>query len=100
LDILLEELKSTTLTPEKVKELEKKVSEILKDESIEKVLYTPILKQLIDKNIKRYDFPTYLKDDSLRIESLKNAYLLEKKIINTKEKGFIDFIKFLFHNLL
>jgi len=96
----LEELKSTTLAPEKIKELEKKVSEILKNESIVKILYTPVLKQLIDKNIKRYNFPAYLKDDSLRIESLKNAYLLEKKIINIKEKGIIDFIKFLFHNLL
>ncbi len=100
LDIALEELKSTTLSPEKITELEKKVVEIIKNEAVMKVLYTPILKQLVDKNIKRYEFPTYLKDDSLRIESLKNAYLLEKKIINVKSKWFSDFIKFLFNNLL
>jgi hypothetical protein len=86
LDIALEELKSTSLSPEKITELEKKVIEIIKNEAVMKVLYTPILKQLVDKNIKRYEFPTYLKDDSLRIESLKNAYLLEKKIINVKSK--------------
>lgn len=98
-DIILEELKVNTLSKEKILELEAKALETFKDESVVKTLYTPILRQLVDKNIKNYSYTKYLKDDSLRIDSLQWSYLLEKKIINTEGKSVSDFIKYLFTNL-
>lgn len=98
-DIILEELKVNTLSKEKIVELEEKALETLKDESIVKTLYTPVLRQLVDKNIKNYSYTRYLKDDSLRIDSLQWVYLLEKKIINSEGKSISNFIKFLFSNL-
>jgi hypothetical protein len=46
-----------------------------------KTLYTPLLKQLVDKNIKNYTLPLKLSDDVLRFDGLKNAYTIEKKSI-------------------
>lgn len=98
-DIILEELKVNTLSKDKILELEWKALDALKDESVVKTLYSPVLRQLVDKNIKNYSYTKYLKDDSLRIDSLQWVYLLEKKIINTKGKSPTDFIKYLFTNL-
>ena len=96
LDILLEELKWNKFSKTKTTELEKKVLDILKDEQIVKILYTPILRQLVDKNIKNYIIPKFIPEKSLRREALSKSYISEKKIINFENKWFIDFFKFLF----
>ncbi|PIE85539.1 hypothetical protein CSA08_01400 [Candidatus Gracilibacteria bacterium] len=99
LDLLLEELKGNILSKDKILELEKKVLEILKEEQIVKVLYTPIINNLVDKNIKNYFLEDYIPNKELRIEALNNSFILEKKIIKVKDKSFLGFLKFLFTSL-
>lgn len=100
LDILLEEAKSTSHHAEKIAELEKKILEILREEQFVKTLYTPIMRNLVDKNIKNYSLKPYLYDDTLRFEWLKSAYVDEKKIINLENKGVVWFFSFLKNTLL
>jgi hypothetical protein len=66
LDIILEDLKTLSLSPDKSRELQLKALEIISQESIVKTLYTPIMKQLVDKNIKNYKLPSFLHDETLR----------------------------------
>lgn len=87
LDILLEETRSSTHHIDKIAELEKKILEILKEEQFVKTLYTPVLRNLVDKNIKNYSLKDYLYDDTLRFEGLKSSYVEEKKIMNLQGKG-------------
>ena len=99
LDILLEELKWNKLSKTKQTELEKKVLDILRNEQIMKVLYTPILSQLVDKNIKNYNIPETLPEKSLRRNALKESYISEKKIISFENKWFSWFFNFLFKKI-
>lgn len=99
LDILLEELKGNNLSIEKRKELEEKVLEILSEENIMEILYTPKLHLLVDKNIRDFSLPAYLPDDSLRSQALLKSYLSEKKSIDFKHKSVGGFFKFLFSSL-
>lgn len=99
LDLLLEELRWNILSKVKIEELEKKVLDILRQEQITKVLYTPIINNLVDKNIKNYSLEKYIPNKELRIEALNNSFILEKKIIKTKDKTFVGFLKFLFTGL-
>lgn len=99
LDILLEELKSNNLSTTKREELEEKILEILEEENILKVYYTPKLHLLADKNIKNFSFPSYLPDSKHRYYSLLSAYLTEKRIIQSDEKWFFWFFSYIFHIL-
>ncbi len=99
LDILLEELKSAYLNKNEVAELQKKVLKILKDEQIVKTLYTPIINNLVDVNIKNYNLNDKLPNKRARIESIYNSYIIEQKFINIKDKSVIWFIKFLFSKI-
>jgi ABC-type transport system substrate-binding protein len=96
LDILLEELKSNNLSVTKREELELKMLDIIWKESIIKVLYTPKIRLLVDKNIKNFSLPDFLPDSRHRYYPLLQSYLSEKRIINSDEKWFFDFIKYLF----
>lgn len=100
LDILLEELKGSALSFEEEEEKKKKVINILQQESVMKTLYTPHLSLLVDKSIKDFSFPKNIKDDSLRIDALKNSYISEKRIIDFEGKSFFGFISYLFSSLL
>jgi hypothetical protein len=99
LDILLEDLKWSYLSKDKIEDREKQVLEILKEEQVVKILYTPIINNLVDKNIKNYTITDYIKDKSLRTQALENAYILENKIVNLKNKWAVWFIKFLINSL-
>ena len=99
LDILLEELKSNNLTTSKSDELKAKMLEILKEENILKVLYTPEIQLLVDKNIKNFSFPNHLPDNKHRYYPILDSYLIEKKIINTEEKWVWLFLKYLYREL-
>lgn len=99
LDILLEELKSNNLSVEKRNELEEKMLDIMKEEHIIKVLYTPNISLLVDKNIKSFSLPGYLPDVKHRSSPLTNSYLSEKRIIQEGSKGFFWFIKYVFGEL-
>ena len=95
LDILLEEGRSNSLSQDKIGELETKILAILKDEQVMKTLYTPIMRNLVDKNIKNYALKEYLFDDALRFQSLESSYVSEKKIINFSSKSLSWFFSFL-----
>ena len=76
LDILLEELKSNNLSVTKREELELKMLDIIWKESIIKVLYTPKISLLVDKNIKNFSLPDFLPDSRHRYYPLLESYLL------------------------
>lgn len=96
LDILLEELKSNNLSTTKREELEEKMLNIIWKESIIKVLYTPKIHFLVDKNIKNFSLPNFLPDARHRYYPLLQSYLSEKRIIKSDEKGFLNFVEYLF----
>ena len=100
LDIILEDLKTLSLSPDKSRELQLKALEMISQESVVKTLYTPIIKQLVDKNIKNYTLPSFLHDEMLRFYWFKSAYTVEKKMIQVWEKSFFWFFYFLWENLL
>ena len=99
LDILLEELKSNNLSPSKKDELKEKMLKIFSEENIIKVLYTPKVQLLADKNIKNFYFPSHLPDSRMRYYPILWTYLEEKKIINTQGKWIWWFIRYLFQEL-
>lgn len=99
LDILLEELKSNNLSTTKRDELEIKILDIMKEENIVKVYYTPKIALLVDKNIKNFTLPEFLPDTKHRYYPLINSYLSEKRIISHEEKSIIGFISYLFSKL-
>jgi len=96
IDILLEELKWKNLSKDKIKELEKKVLDILKQDQIIKVLYTPIITNQVDKNIKNYSLPNAIPNKSTRLQAIYDSYLLEEKFINLENKSLYNFIKYLY----
>jgi ABC-type transport system substrate-binding protein len=99
LDIALEDLKSSNMTQDKIMEWEKKVLNIIKQEAIVKTLYTPIMKQLVDKNIKNFSLTERLTDDTLRFDGLRDAYMLQKRIINYSEKSITGFFVYIWKSL-
>ena len=99
LDILLEELKSNNLSTTKREELENKMLEILEQEHVIKVFYTPKVQLLVDKNIKSFILPEYLPDEKHRYYPLLASYLSEKRIIQSQEKNIIGFLRYLLSNI-
>jgi len=98
-DILLEELKSNNLEVSKKQELEEKMLDIIKDDAIIKVFYTPKISLLVDKNIKNYNFPDFIPDATRRYYPLLSSYLIEKRMINMDDKSAFGFIAFLIRQL-
>ncbi len=98
-DILLEELKANTLSVTKQEELEVKLLDIIKEESIVKVLYTPKIKLLVDKNLKNFVLPKYLPDARHRYYPLIAAYLSEKREIQAWDKWLIWFVQYIVKTL-
>ncbi len=71
LDIILEDLKSSNITPEKIHEGEQKALDIIKQEAIVKTLYTPILKELVDKNIKTFQRSLLMTQSALMVSEMR-----------------------------
>jgi hypothetical protein len=99
LDQILEELKSHNLWEEKLKLLEWKINEILKEEAVFKPLFTPLYSNLVDKNIKAYKLPEKLPSEIYRFSPLINSYILKKKIINYDDKSIKNYFKYLLNIL-
>lgn len=95
LDILLEDLKSQTKNNQEVEKIKEKIINILKKEQIIKILYTPKINLLIDKNIKNIFVPNKLKNKNERKYIYDSLYIKEDKIIKFTNKSFFDFIHFL-----
>lgn len=100
LDILLEELTGNKLPISKQEELQSKILQILQEEAIMKVYYTPKIHLLVDKSIKNFILPQYLPDAKHRFFPLIDAYLSEKKSINKEDKWIIGFWIYLIKVLL
>jgi len=98
-DILLEELKSNNLSSDKRIELENKMLDIMQEESISYMLYTPYISLLIDKNIKNFSLPNYLPDTKHRSYPLRESYLSEKRVIQFEDKWLWWYIRFLFSEI-
>jgi hypothetical protein len=99
LDQILEELKSHNLWEEKLKLLERKINEILKQEAVFKPLFTPLYSNLVDKNIKSYNLPWKIPSEIYRFSPLIHSYILKKKIINYDDKSIKNYFKYLFNIL-
>ena len=99
LDIVLEELKSKILPDDKKLLLEKKVLNIIKENNLSKTLYTPLLSNLVDKNIKWYSLSKEIPEDFYRFEPIYKSYVNEDKKAITDNKGFLWYIKFLINTL-
>ncbi|MDQ7009511.1 MAG: hypothetical protein Q9M94_04445, partial [Candidatus Gracilibacteria bacterium] len=79
--------------------LEKKVLKIITENNLSKTLYTPILSNLVDKNIKGYILNNKLSEDFYRFEPIYKSYVNEDKKIITDNKTFNGYIKFLVESL-
>ncbi len=99
LDILLEELKSNTLTETKRDELKEKILEIIKDASITKTFYTPEIHLLVDQNLQWFELPERIPDEVHRFDPLTQTYMTKKKRLSTESKSFWGFWKFLINSL-
>jgi hypothetical protein len=99
LDIVLEELKSKLLSNDKKILLEKKVLNIIEENNLLKTLYTPILSNLVDKNIKWYSLTNKLSEDFQRFEPIYKSYVNQDKKAITENKGFVWYIRFLVKTL-
>ena len=99
LDIVLEELKSKILPNNKKVLLEKKVLNIIKENNLSKTLYTPLLSNLVDKNIKWYSLSKEIPEDFYRFEPIYKSYVNEDKKAITTNKGVLWYIKFLINTL-
>ena len=99
LDIVLEELKSKILPDNKKLLLEKKVLNIIKENNLSKTIYTPLLLNLVDKNIKWYNLSKEIPEDFYRFEPIYKSYVNEDKKAITDNKGFLWYIKFLINTL-
>jgi len=71
----------------------------LEDEQIIKVLYTPVINNLVDKNIKSYSLPEKLPNKYVRNAAIYNSYTLEQKFISIENKSILSFFKFLFRKI-
>ncbi len=99
LDIVLEELKSKILPKDKILLLQKKVLNIINDNNLSKTLYTPILSNLVDRNIKWYSLNKEIPEDFYRFEPIYKSYVNQDKKAIIKNKSFVWYIKFLFNTL-
>lgn len=99
LDLLLEELKSNIVHDEKVKELEEKVLDILKEEQVVKTLYTPKINLLVDKNLKVWKVYEKIPSKYLRSYILDSSYTKDEKEIDFANKSIFWFFSFIFKKL-
>ncbi len=99
LDIVLEELKSKLLSEDKITQLEKKALKIIEENHLAKTIYTPILSNLVDKNIKWYSLNRNIPENIYRFEPLQKSYVKEEKRVITENKWILWYIKYLFETL-
>lgn len=96
LDIILEDINSNKLSWDKVKELQVKALDIIKEEQVIKTLYSPLINLLIDKNIKNFNMWDFLPSQASRSEYLSQIYVNQDKNINYQNKWIIDFFRFIY----
>lgn len=100
LDVLLEELRSRQLDPERLTALKTQILDILKKESVVKPLYSPFYPISIDKNLKGIGDTEHLPYVSHLFDVIKNGYIKESRTINSKNKSIFGFIQWVFQFVL
>jgi hypothetical protein len=99
LDNILKKLKSEILSDEKRIKLEKESLTIIKKNNLSKVLYTPILSNLVDKNIKWYKLENDIPESFYRFEPIYKSYVNQDKAIIMENKNFLWYLKYLINTL-
>ncbi|MDD2909232.1 MAG: ABC transporter substrate-binding protein [Candidatus Gracilibacteria bacterium] len=87
LDLLLEKLKSSTLTEGKLADIEKESLEVIGREAVVKTFYSPYSVFYIDKNIKNVENTSMLPYAYYSYETIKNSYIKEDAVIDFTKKN-------------
>lgn len=91
LDLLLEKLKSSTLTEWKLADIEKESLEVIGREAVVKTFYSPYSVFYIDKNIKNVENTSMLPYAYYSYETIKNSYIKEDAVIDFTKKNAWNF---------
>lgn len=95
LDLLLEKLKSSNLSQEKLNSIEKESLDVLRNEAVIKTFYNPYSVFYVDKNLKDVNYVEMFPNAYYTYDTIKNSYIMENWIINYSNKNLIDFINWL-----
>ncbi len=95
LNIALENLNWKILPLEQIKLEQKKVIKIINENHLSKTIYTPILSNLVDKNIKWYTLERNIPEALYRFNPLIHSYVREEKAVITNNKWFLWYLKYL-----
>jgi hypothetical protein len=99
LDIMLEELNKWLFTQQDIKPIQKKILKIIEDKHLSKTIYTPLLTNLVDKNIKGFSINKRIPESFYRFYPLEKSYVKEERTIITENKSIKNYIKYLFKTL-
>lgn len=95
LDLLLEKLKASNLSDEKLKAIEKESFDVFKTEAVVKTFYDPYSKFYVDKNLKDIIKVEMLPNSYYTYDTIKNSYIMEKWTIDYSQKSIAGFFKWL-----
>ncbi|EKE29482.1 MAG: hypothetical protein ACD_2C00164G0003 [uncultured bacterium (gcode 4)] len=99
LDVLLEKLKSSTLSDEKLSSIEKESLFVLKNEAVVKTFYSPYSVFYVDKNLKNIESAEMFPYTYSTHEAIKNSYMKEDWIIDYTKKSLLWFLGWISNNL-
>ncbi len=88
LDVLLEKLKSSTLSEEKLSSIEKESLSVLKEESVVKTFYSPYSVFYVDKNLKNINTVWMLPYSYYTYKIVENSYIKEDFVVDFTKKSF------------
>lgn len=98
-DILLEQLRTEILSPEKEAEIQEKILAILEKEQIMLTLYTNKQSLLLDRNIRKNDIPSKLSNTQARQFIFHDMYFNESRKIQWENKSIIWWLRFIVSSL-
>ncbi|EKE27671.1 MAG: hypothetical protein ACD_3C00174G0003 [uncultured bacterium (gcode 4)] len=99
LDVLLEKLKSSTLSDEKLSSIEKESLFVLKNEAVVKTFYSPYSVFYVDKNLKNIDKAEMFPYSYNTHEAIKNSYIKEDWVIDYTKKSLLWFLSWITNHL-
>lgn len=95
LDLLLEKLKSSVVTEEKLNSIETESLDVLRREAVVKTFYSPYSIFYIDRNLKNINQTSMFPYSYFTYEAIKNSYIKEDFIINWGIKNSPDLINWI-----
>ena len=100
IEIPLEDLREWFLNHDIKEKAQKKVLTVINNKHLSKTLFTPVLNNLVDKNIKWYTLNKKIPESFYRFDWLDKSYVNKEKKFNKDNKTILEYIKFLFQTLL